>query len=165
MEGGLNLPCLASMSNALLLSQFVRLIRSGDKKTFEHAHYWLGDILEMLVPNIIHGQSRAADTSNCFAHIESLVVEMMVCETLTAETIENLTTKKVYRELTSSFHPPKVVLESDLDYRVAWRRLHSAVVDIRARDVMFLLLHNKLPVKERLFRIRLKPDPYCLRCA
>ena len=90
---------------------------------------------------------------------------MMVCETLTTETIENLTNKKVYRELTSSFHPPKVVLESDLDYRVAWRRLHSTVVDIKARDVMFLLLHNKLSVKERLFRIRLKPDPYCPTCA
>ena len=38
------------------------------------------------------------------------------------------------------------------------------MVDIKSRDVMFLLLHNKLPVKERLFRIRLKPDPYCLRC-
>ena len=29
---------------------------------------------------------------------------------------------------------------------------------------MFLLLHNKLPVPERLFRIRLRPDPYCLSC-
>ena len=38
------------------------------------------------------------------------------------------------------------------------------MVDIKARDIMFLLLHNKLPVMERLFRIKLKPDPYCLRC-
>ena len=53
LEGGLNLPCLASMADALLLSQFVRLIRSGDKKTLEHAHYWLGDILETLVPNMV----------------------------------------------------------------------------------------------------------------
>ena len=36
-NGGLNLPCLASMADALLLSQFVRLIRSGDKMTMEHA--------------------------------------------------------------------------------------------------------------------------------
>ena len=31
-------------------------------------------------------------------------------------------------------------------------------------DVMFLLLHNKLPVDERLFRIRLRNDPYCQSC-
>ena len=55
--------------------------------------------------------------------------------------------------------------ESDKDYGIAWKRLHSAEVDMKARDIMFLLLHNKLPVKERLFRIRLKPDPYCLTCA
>ena len=164
LEGGLNLPCLASMADALLLSQFIRLIRSGDRKTLEHAHYWLGDILEMLVPDIVPVQRRAAETPNYFDYIENLVMEMMVRETLTVETIKNITNKVVYRELTSSFPPPKVKMESDRDYGVAWRRLHSNVVDIKARDIMFLLLHNKLPVMERLFRIRLKPDPYCLRC-
>ena len=57
---------------------------------------------------------------------------MMVRETLTVGNIKTLTNKTVYRELTSSFPPPKVVMESDLDYRVPWRRLHSTVVDIKA---------------------------------
>ena len=117
------------------------------------------------MPNIVHGQRRAAETPNYFVHIENLVLDMMVRETLTAEKIRNLTNKVVYKELTSTLTPPKVVRESDLDYGLTWKRLHSTVVDIKARDVMFLLLHNKLPVKERLFRIRLKPDPYCLPCA
>ena len=95
------------MADALLLSRFVRLIRSGDKKTMEHAHYWLGDILETLVPNIVHGQRRAAETPSYLVHIETLLLDMMVRETLTAETVENLTNKVVYRELTSSFPPPK----------------------------------------------------------
>ena len=54
---------------------------------------------------------------------------------------------------------------SDWDYSTAWKRLHSPGVDSKARDVLFLLLHNKLPVKERLFRIGLKHDPYCFKCA
>ena len=37
-------------------------------------------------------------------------------------------------------------------------------MDARARDTLFLLLHNKLPVPERLFRIRLRNDPYCQTC-
>ena len=111
------------------------------------------------MPDIAHVQRRAAETPNYFVSIENLAMDMMVREILTAETVRNLTNKVVYRELTSSFPPPKVELESDRDYRVAWRRLHSTVVDIKARDIMFLLLHNKLPVMERLFRIRLKPDP------
>ena len=55
-------------------------------------------------------------------------------------------------------------MESTLDYSLAWSRLHCSVVEARARDVMYLLIHNKLPVQERLFRIRLKNDPYCQRC-
>ena len=56
-------------------------------------------------------------------------------------------------------------MENNRDYSAAWRRLHSPVVDCKARDVLFLLLHNKLPVDERLFRIGLRHDPYCLKCA
>ena len=56
-------------------------------------------------------------------------------------------------------------MESNRDYKIAWRRLHSPVVDYKAKDILFLLLHDKLPVKERLFRIRLRHDPYCLKCA
>merc|ERR1712002_605716 len=47
-EVGLNLPCLASMADSLLFSQLCRLIRSGDKKTQQHAFYWLGNLLESL---------------------------------------------------------------------------------------------------------------------
>ena len=32
------------------------------------------------------------------------------------------------------------------------------------REILFLLIHNKLPVAERLFRIRIKHDPYCDEC-
>ena len=78
--------------------------------------------------------------------------------------MKTLSNKIVYMEMTSSFPPPKVVFDSNRDYSVVWRRLHNPVVDSKAKDVMFLLLHNKLPVKERLFRIGLKNDPYCLKC-
>merc|ERR1711954_434841 len=71
----------------------------------------------------------------------------------------------VYAEMTSTLPPTKVVRESNLDYSLTWSRLNSSVVDARARDVMYLMIHNKLPVKERLFRIRLRNDPYCMACA
>ena len=59
----------------------------------------------------------------------------------------------------ASFPSPKIVRESDLDYGPVWKRLHSHVVDAGARDVLFLLLHDKLPVPERMFRIGFK-HPY-----
>merc|ERR1711872_263943 len=82
----------------------------------------------------------------------------------TAGTLKSITNKIVYAEMTTSFPPPKVVMESSLDYSLTWSRLHNAVVDAGARDGMYLLIHNKLPVPERLFRIRVKNDPYCQTC-
>ena len=164
-EGGLNLPCLASMANSLLFSQLCRLIKSGEKKTLEHVSYWIGDLMESLEPGINVGQLRAPETPEYFAYIADLVVEMMISEKVTAGSVKNLTNKMVYAEMTSSFPPPKVVMQSSREYSTAWKRLHSPIVDSKARDVLFLLLHNKLPVKERLFRIGLKHDPYCIKCA
>ena len=106
----------------------------------------------------------AAVIPEYFNHIGELFAEMMMSDSLTTGTLKSITNKMVYREMTSSLPPPKVVMESDLDYKLTWYRLHSPVVDARARDVMYLLIHNKLPVQERLFRIRLKNDPYCRTC-
>ena len=164
-EGGLNLPCLASMANSLLFSQLCRLIKSGEKKTFEHASYWLGDLLQSLAPDINLGHRRALETPEHYAYVADLVAGMMMSEKVNAGTIKTLTNKAVYAEINSSFPPPKVVMESNRDYSIAWRRLHSPIVDCKARDVLFLLLHNKLPVKERLFRIGLRHDTYCIKCA
>ena len=75
---------------------------------------------------------------------------MMISDRVTTETVKVMTNKTVYAEMTSSFPPPKIVMESSRDYGRAWRRLHSHVVDSKARDVLFLLMHNKLPVGERL---------------
>ena len=69
VEGGLNLPYLASMADSLLFSQLCRLINSGEKKTLRHAFYWLGDLLEGLAPDINLGQPRAPDTPEYFVHI------------------------------------------------------------------------------------------------
>ena len=164
LDGGLQLPCLASMADSLLVSQCIRLINSGDKKSLQHLSFWLGDLLGTLIPGF--GQVNSAVViPEYFNHIAELFAEMMISDTLTAESLKSITNKSVYIEMTSSLPPPKVVMESSLDYSLAWSRLHCSVVDSRARDVMYLLIHNKLPVQERLFRIRLRNDPYCQSCA
>ena len=163
LDGGLQLPCLASMADSLLVSQCVRLINSGDKKSLQHLSFWLGDLLGTLIPGL--GQmNSAAVIPEYFSHVGEVFADMMISDALTAGTLKSITNKVVYAEMTTSFPPPKVVMESSLDYSLTWSRLHNAVVDAGARDVMYLLIHNKLPVPERLFRIRVKNDPYCQTC-
>ena len=76
-------------------------------------------------------------------------------------TISNRT---IYAEHAKKFPTVKVVREAAVDYRVVWRRLGNPVLTAAARDTLFLLIHNKLPVRERLFRIGLVVDPYCGVC-
>ena len=75
-----------------------------------------------------------------------------------------ITNKKIYLNYAETFPVPKVEIEAGVSYQRVWRRLASPVLFTVARDTLFLLVHNKLPVKERLFRIGVKVDPYCEVC-
>ena len=163
LAGGLNLPCLASMADSLLASQCIRMLKSGDMKSLGHLDFWLGDLLVAVCPWMGQGV-RAVDTPEYFGHLGQVLANLMIGDTPTVSSIRTLTNKIVYADMTSSFHPAKVVRESGRYYGPVWSRLHSAVVEPRARDTLYLVLHNKLPVPERLFRIRLRNDPYCQTC-
>ena len=162
LAGGLNLPCLATMSNALLSSQCLRLIRSGDSKALAHLDYWVGSLLADVVPGMGLGEE-ALVTPEYFANLGDCLSSLMISELLTASSLPKLTNRMIYRDL-ASFAIPKVVREAVVDYKLVWRRLQSCVLHPEARDVLFLLIHNKLPVPERLFRISVRQDPYCLHC-
>merc|ERR1712002_629615 len=76
LDGGLKLPCLASMADSLLFSQCVRLINSGDKKSLQHLSFWLNDLLGDLIPGL--GQvNSAVDIPEYFNHIAELFAELM----------------------------------------------------------------------------------------
>ena len=194
LEGGLQLPCLSSMADALIFSQCMRLIKSEDSKSLQHLKFWLGDLVEAVMKGsgsaglpgtgsavlagtgiaVLPGTGSAvlpwsggrvtAGFPEYFEHVAGIFDDMLISDVVTARPIRSITNKAVYADMTSSLPPPKVVMEGNRDFSVVWARLQNPVVDYRARDVMFLLLHNKLPVQERLFRIRLRADPYCLYC-
>ena len=56
LSGGLNLPCLATMSDSLLTSQCIRLLRSGDAKSIAHMDYWIGSLVADLVLGLGSGK-------------------------------------------------------------------------------------------------------------
>ena len=45
-----------------------------------------------------------------------------------------------------------------------WRKLFCTGLPSIEKEVLFLLIHNKLPVRERIFRIGQATDPYCKSC-
>lgn len=58
----------------------------------------------------------------------------------------------------------KVEQKAGRSYKAAWERAASPVITACPRDVIYLLLHNNLPIRERMFRIGLATDPYCDSC-
>ena len=50
LAGGLHLPCLATICDALMSSQCIRLLRSGDGKSLMHPNYWIGSLLVDIDP-------------------------------------------------------------------------------------------------------------------
>ena len=70
----------------------------------------------------------------------------------------------IYSELSETFPVPKVELEAGVPFGQVWKRLTMPVHLSEARDAIYLLVHNKLPVRERMFRIGLAGDPYCTQC-
>ena len=52
LSGGLNVPCLPTKSDALLTTQCVRLLRSGDTKSISHLDYWIGSLVADIFPGL-----------------------------------------------------------------------------------------------------------------
>ena len=55
LAGGLQLPCLATMGKALLTSQCVRLLKSENTRYISHIDYWLGPLLQNILPGMGQG--------------------------------------------------------------------------------------------------------------
>ena len=63
-------------------------------------------------------------------------------------------------------NPPqtKAEIDSATSMNKTWLNLKLGCLTSSDREVLFLLSHNKLPIKERLFRIGQTIDPYCEFC-
>ena len=101
-------------------------------------------------------------------HFEQLglhLADLMASDFLDSNTLSRICNKSVYCFFMADLPPPKIVREASMDYKDVWKRLHSGKVDLYAKEVYLLLLHNKLPVPERKFRVGLLKDPYCGACS
>ena len=159
-KGGLGLPCLRNRNKALMLSQLRRLLKSGDRKTLGHVGYWTGGILGDLLAGIDDGD-HAQDVP---AYFDQLVADARASDIINQSNWKALTSKIIYVQLLKTKPVPKVEQEAGISYKDVWKRVSSSVLSATARDSLYLLIHNKLPVKERLFRIGLLVDPYCEVC-
>jgi len=162
-KGGLNLVCLQSMSNSLLLSQLFRLLRSSDDRSKAHIGFWIGYLLTDFLPGIDSGPSSNV-VPDYYADIEFLIIEGQIDDLVTVNEWKLLTNKIIYRRMMENIDPPRIEIEAGISFKNVWQNISQPVLSSSAADISFLLVHNKLPVGERLFRVGVKIDPYCDFC-
>ena len=161
--GGLGLPCLSTMNKALLTSQTVRLLKSGDIKSISHIDFWMGNLVSNIVPHL--GQNKVAnETPEHFAILGDCFAPLMMDGVLTPLTLRTVTNRIIYKHF-AKFRQPKIINDHpNVDYHIVWKRLNSPTIRLCNRDTMFLLIHNKLAVPERLHRTGFRDQPYCSYC-
>ena len=161
--GGFKLPCVETMCRSLLSSQCIRLLCSGDRKSIGYIDFWMGDLLKDVIPEL--GQvAGARKTPDYFLKISESLTDIMLSELLTADSLPEISNKKIYNDL-ADIPAPKVVADYPLvNYKVVWKRLQYWSLASEEYECLFLLIHNKLPVLERLHRVGLREDPFCQLC-
>ena len=163
LRGGAGLLCVESMAKCLRISQLLRLLRDGDDKTLHHIDYWMG---EMLVDfNEEFGSCRQRQSiPSFFMSLADLVTEARISETITVNNWKIVTNKLLYRQIISGF--PQTKVEDDIGRSLSevWRKIWQPCITSSTREILYLSMHHKIPSRERLFRIGLANDPYCVFC-
>ena len=141
----------------------IRLLKSNDEKSISHVVYWMRSLLQNFLPSLSPGVE-AVNTPEYFSIIGQNLSDIMISDLLSTETFLNITNRMIYKDL-SDFPITKVEQENvGVNFAVVWKRLHSGIFSLEESECQFLLIHNKLPVPERLHRVGLKDDPHCLWC-
>ena len=103
-------------------------------------------------------------TPEYFSHLGDCLATLMVDDILTISSIGTLTNRLIYKHL-ATFKEPKAVLDNPgVEYARIWKRLYMLVSTAVSEDIEYLLIHNKLPVPERLHRTGFRVDSFCAYC-
>ena len=109
-------------------------------------------------------RKHSRETPTFYESLAELIADALVDNIVSVSSWKTRTNKFIYQHYLSDLLPLKVELDLGFSLKSTWKQLQSPSLDYKTRDIMFLMLHNKLPVRERLFRIQTVPDPYCTAC-
>ena len=123
----------------------------------------IGEVLDDVVPHLNLG-FHSINTPSYFQDLADVVAVGRMADLVTSTSWESVTNKIVYQNHLQSLPATKVELTNGGDFSRVWKRLSLANNALEDHDVLFLLVHQKLPVRERLFRINVENDPYCFNC-
>ena len=160
-EGGLDIVCVRSKADALFLRQPCRMLAEPNFNSFKHIRYWIGLCLEETLPDMGAGD-HAEQVPEYFQHLRRLFLEAHANEVINVERLNSVPAKEIYKDFTDTFPSPKVIYKyENLPWNDIWARLNRTVINSQVRDIMFLVIHNILPTRDRLSRLNQCRDDQC----
>ena len=100
-----------------------------------------------------------------FKHMKDLLVAGIVLGDVDVASLHKVTAKSLYTGFTSSFPPPKVEFKYEVDWSCVWKRVHSPMLEPKAREIMFMIVNNIVANRDRLFsKFNMVPSPLCVLC-
>ena len=163
MFGGLNLPCVISKADSLMLSQVCRMLKNPSSKEYKHIKYWMGLYTGEYFPDMRVGP-HAEMISPYFQHIRAVLVGGLILGDIRPEALHLVTAKDLYKGFTTTFPPPKITFKYNIEWDHVWFRLHHPVLESQAKDTLFMIIHNIVPNKERIHRFNMIASPLCTAC-
>ena len=97
-----------------------------------------------------------------FKHLHDLLESAIDREVINVNDLKMANAKNIYQDYTTTFPTPKIMYKYELPWSVVFERLWNPVLEPPVQSLMFLLVHNILPVRTRLFRLRMANDNKCL---
>ena len=173
-EGGLNLPCLRSKADSLLLKQLLRMLEDTDTCHHDHLKFWLGNFQTNWgsMRQTYHGapydtqvyakmeEDRPWDKESALTkHYKKLLLEFEYgqkneyYDKQAENSIKKITAKTLYQLNTTTFTPPAIVFKRELDWSLAWGRVGSIMVEPKGREMLYMIVNNLFPTQERLWRM------------
>ena len=159
-DGGLGLVDIRSKADALFIKQGCRILAEPGGCASKHLKYWIGLHLAQYIPDMRPGP-HCERVPRYYRHFKKLMVEVFKQEDVDPERLDQVKVKELYKGFTDTFPPPKAVYRHDVPWEKVWERINHPVLEVKQREMMFLLVHNILPTRERLLRLNQVDSDQC----
>ena len=147
------MPCIGSKADALFARQCCRMLQSPDIQCYKHIKYWLGTVLNNYFPEMANGP-RSAIIPKHFRIMNEILQDVLGNkDAVDVKNLKYAQAKVIYQEFTSSLVPPKIVFKFDeLPFHLIWERLENPIMERSAQDLMFKIVNNIVPNRERFYK-------------
>jgi hypothetical protein len=129
------------------------------------ARYWIGLPLRSFFPGISFNREVHCENYGVYYYRVISSCRKNGNQILTKFTVET-TFREIYNFLLEEkAQKSRVALKNkSVDYVDLWKRFYATSLSPEAKETWFKIIHDILPVKERLFRFHITSDPMCAVC-